>query len=242
MNPLMFQPWPCGPSVNFRTVLSWPRMLFMNSLPVLLQLQRPLLTSLCSLFQLSLIHPGGCLLHHEDRQSCLLCCGICSSACSALVYFSSACSSLVVFSSALVLLSSDCSTMVLFSSSCFTIVHFGSAYSALVVFSSISSACSVLVGISSTLASCSACSVLALCSFLALYFARSALAPCSASSASVPCYSPYSWTWPKTTTTPHPCSTSHLDFGLFLLKDCLDAPPWGGTGALSQSLVGVPMS
>ncbi len=90
MNPLMFQPWPCGPSVNFRTVLSWPRMLFMNSLPVLLRLQRPLLISLCSLFQLSLIHHGGCLLHHEDRQSCLLCCGICSSACSALVYFSSA--------------------------------------------------------------------------------------------------------------------------------------------------------
>ncbi len=190
----------------------------MNSLPVLLQLQRPLLTSLCSLFQLSLIHPGGCLLHHEDRQSCLICCEICSSTCSALVYFSSACSALAVFSSTLVLLSSDRSTMVLFSSSCFTIVHFGSAYSALVVFNSISSACSVLVGISSTLASC------------------------SASSASVPCSSPYSWTWPKTTTTPHPCSTSHLDSGLFLLKDCLDAPPWGGMGALSQSLVGVPMS
>ncbi len=163
MNPLMFQPRPCGPSVNFLTVLSWPRRLLMNSLPVLLRLQRPLLTSQCSLFQLSLIHPGCCLLHHEDLQSRLLCCGISSSACSTLVFFSSAASALVVFSSTLVLLSSACSALVLLSSACSTMVLFKLLllyYSTLRLcllrpggLQLISSACSALVGISSTLAS-----------------------------------------------------------------------------------------
>ncbi len=89
------------------------------------------------------------------------------------------------------------------------------------------------------------CSILALCSVLALYSASStssALAPCSTSSASVPCSSPSSWTWPSIPPPVPPLL--HLSPGLWSVpvKECLDAPPWGGRGALSQSLVGVPMS